>query len=103
MSAPRPAAEQDFPARHHAALPETRMAQIPWLLVDGMLISPFPTRKDGPTASETIAIKAMAATPGAFPGCSLDRWGRETESDDRTFTAYDARFRHNVSTPYRLR
>ncbi len=35
------------------------MAQIPWLVVDDVLISPFPTRKEGPTASETAAIKAM--------------------------------------------
>ena len=27
--------------------------------VDGVLITPFPARKDGPTAGETIAIKAM--------------------------------------------
>jgi hypothetical protein len=40
-------------------MPEARMAQIAWLLVDGVLISPFPTRKGGPTAGETIAIKAM--------------------------------------------
>ncbi len=59
MSAPRPISDQDFPARHHAAMPEARMAQIPWLLVDGSADTPFPTRKDGPTAGETIAIKAM--------------------------------------------
>ncbi len=59
MSAPRPPTDQDFPARHHAAMPDARMAQIPWLLVDGVLITPFPTRKDGPTAGETIAIRAM--------------------------------------------
>src|SRR4051812_16744369 len=59
MPALRPPTDQDFPARHHAALPEARMARIPWLLVDGLLISPFPTRKGGPTASETAAIKAM--------------------------------------------
>jgi hypothetical protein len=41
------------------AMPDARMAQIPWLLVDGVLISPFPTRKGGPSASETAAIKAM--------------------------------------------
>jgi hypothetical protein len=46
-------------ARHHAAMPENCMALIPWLLAGDVLISPFRTRKGGPTAGETDAIKAM--------------------------------------------
>ena len=40
-------------------MPEARLAEIPWLLVDGVLISPFPTRKGGPTPEETAAVQAM--------------------------------------------
>ena len=35
------------------------MAQIPWLLVDGVLITPFSVRASGPTVGETDAIRAM--------------------------------------------
>jgi hypothetical protein len=59
VPSPRPPTDQDFPARHHAAMPPARMAQIPWLLVDGVLITPFPVRASGPTAGETDAIRAM--------------------------------------------
>jgi hypothetical protein len=45
--------------RDRAAMPDARMAEISWLLVDGVLISPFPTRMGDPTAGETDAIKAM--------------------------------------------
>jgi hypothetical protein len=47
------------PPRHRAPMPENRAALIPWLLVDGILISPYPVRAGGPTASETDAILAM--------------------------------------------
>jgi hypothetical protein len=40
-------------------MPENRAALIPWLLAGDVLISPYPTRKGGPTAGETVAIKAM--------------------------------------------
>ncbi len=59
MSAPRSYLDQDFPARHRAEMPPARVAQIPWLLVDGILITPFAVREGGPTAGETDAIRAM--------------------------------------------
>ena len=54
--------EQDYHAtpRDRAAMPDERLAQMSWLLVDGcVLISPFKRRKGGPTVGEALAIQQM--------------------------------------------
>jgi hypothetical protein len=60
--------DQNFPSRHHAPMPDARMAQIPWLLVDGVLISPFPIRPGGPTAGEMPPFRTCS---GAWWGPGL--------------------------------
>lgn len=55
----RPPRDQDFPARHHAPMPASRAAGISWLVVDGVLITPFPARPGGLMPDEAAAVVAM--------------------------------------------
>jgi hypothetical protein len=52
-------ADQNFPARHHTAMPADRLDGIPWLIAGRLLFAPFAPRDTGLTAQEADAIEAM--------------------------------------------
>jgi hypothetical protein len=55
----RPPREQSTPARHHAPMPAGRAAEISWLVVGEVLITPFPARPGGLNPDEVAAVVAM--------------------------------------------
>jgi len=54
-------------------LPQDRMDALPWLVVGShlVLVSPFPSRKEGPTEAEAAAIRAMQRRLARGPRAGL--------------------------------
>jgi hypothetical protein len=65
----RPYADLERPARHLAEMPSEALAKKPWLLLMSaeVLVSPFPTRKNGPNPAEVRAIQQMQQRLGQTP------------------------------------